>query len=162
MITQQDIVIALSWSGETTELGDLISFAKRQVVRAGFLDERQRQQDVGGLAERAVGVRGHADHPSEASHGDLGMITQQDIVIALSWSGETTELGDLISRRGERRGDLAADMAALADARHDHPARDVVDRRDGGAEPGSPRRSPRRARRPRSSIRARPATATSA
>ncbi len=36
-------------------------------------------------------------HPSEASHGDLGMITQQDIVIALSWSGETTELGDLIS-----------------------------------------------------------------
>ncbi|GJD50624.1 Arabinose 5-phosphate isomerase KdsD [Methylobacterium crusticola] len=36
-------------------------------------------------------------HPSEASHGDLGMITQQDIVIALSWSGETAELGDLIS-----------------------------------------------------------------
>ncbi|SEO83058.1 SIS domain-containing protein [Methylobacterium sp. ap11] len=36
-------------------------------------------------------------YPSEASHGDLGMITQQDIVIALSWSGETTELGDLIS-----------------------------------------------------------------
>ncbi|MCV5824754.1 SIS domain-containing protein, partial [Escherichia coli] len=36
-------------------------------------------------------------HPSEASHGDLGMITSQDIVIALSWSGETTELGDLIS-----------------------------------------------------------------
>ncbi|MEH3147052.1 MAG: KpsF/GutQ family sugar-phosphate isomerase [Methylobacterium frigidaeris] len=36
-------------------------------------------------------------HPTEASHGDLGMITSQDVVIALSWSGETTELGDLIS-----------------------------------------------------------------
>lgn len=36
-------------------------------------------------------------HPSEASHGDLGMITQQDAVIALSWSGETTELADIIS-----------------------------------------------------------------
>ncbi|MBY0298294.1 MAG: KpsF/GutQ family sugar-phosphate isomerase [Methylobacterium sp.] len=36
-------------------------------------------------------------HPTEASHGDLGMITSQDIVIALSWSGETTELGDIIS-----------------------------------------------------------------
>ncbi|ACA16460.1 KpsF/GutQ family protein [Methylobacterium sp. 4-46] len=36
-------------------------------------------------------------HPSEASHGDLGMITAQDIVIALSWSGETAELGDIVS-----------------------------------------------------------------
>lgn len=36
-------------------------------------------------------------HPTEASHGDLGMITPQDVVIALSWSGETTELGDIVS-----------------------------------------------------------------
>ncbi len=31
-------------------------------------------------------------HPAEASHGDLGMLTPQDIVLALSHSGETTEL----------------------------------------------------------------------
>jgi arabinose-5-phosphate isomerase len=31
-------------------------------------------------------------HPGEASHGDLGMITQQDIVLALSNSGETEEI----------------------------------------------------------------------
>ncbi|MBL4538037.1 MAG: KpsF/GutQ family sugar-phosphate isomerase [Oceanicaulis sp.] len=36
-------------------------------------------------------------HPSEASHGDLGMITQQDLVLALSKSGETHELGDLLA-----------------------------------------------------------------
>ncbi|MDQ0468260.1 KpsF/GutQ family sugar-phosphate isomerase [Labrys wisconsinensis] len=35
-------------------------------------------------------------HPGEASHGDLGMITPDDVVMALSWSGETRELGDLI------------------------------------------------------------------
>ena len=35
-------------------------------------------------------------HPAEASHGDLGMITPQDAVLALSNSGETTELRDLI------------------------------------------------------------------
>ena len=35
-------------------------------------------------------------HPAEASHGDLGMITAQDAVLALSNSGETTELRDLI------------------------------------------------------------------
>ncbi len=40
-------------------------------------------------------------HPSEASHGDLGMITKADVIMALSWSGETVELKDLIdySRR---------------------------------------------------------------
>ncbi len=36
-------------------------------------------------------------HPSEASHGDLGMITSQDILIILSFSGGTAELTDMIS-----------------------------------------------------------------
>jgi arabinose-5-phosphate isomerase len=35
-------------------------------------------------------------HPAEANHGDLGMITEDDAVIALSWSGETAELKGLI------------------------------------------------------------------
>jgi arabinose-5-phosphate isomerase len=35
-------------------------------------------------------------HPGEASHGDLGMITKDDVVLALSWSGETAELKSLI------------------------------------------------------------------
>ena len=35
-------------------------------------------------------------HPSEASHGDLGMITKNDVVILLSNSGETKELKDII------------------------------------------------------------------
>jgi arabinose-5-phosphate isomerase len=40
-------------------------------------------------------------HPGEASHGDLGVITGDDLIMALSWSGETSELRDLIdySRR---------------------------------------------------------------
>lgn len=36
-------------------------------------------------------------HPSEASHGDLGMIKPDDLVILLSNSGETTELKDIIN-----------------------------------------------------------------
>ncbi|MGB6319357.1 MAG: KpsF/GutQ family sugar-phosphate isomerase, partial [Litorimonas sp.] len=35
-------------------------------------------------------------HPAEASHGDLGMIGRDDLVIALSNSGETRELADLV------------------------------------------------------------------
>jgi arabinose-5-phosphate isomerase len=40
-------------------------------------------------------------HPAEASHGDLGMILPDDVIVALSWSGETVELKNLIdySRR---------------------------------------------------------------
>jgi len=34
-------------------------------------------------------------HPSEASHGDLGMIANGDVVLALSWSGETAELKNI-------------------------------------------------------------------
>ncbi|NNU14703.1 KpsF/GutQ family sugar-phosphate isomerase [Parvularcula sp. ZS-1/3] len=35
-------------------------------------------------------------HPGEASHGDLGMISEHDLVIAISNSGETSELSDLL------------------------------------------------------------------
>jgi arabinose-5-phosphate isomerase len=35
-------------------------------------------------------------HPAEASHGDLGMVTSGDVVLAFSWSGETPELRDVI------------------------------------------------------------------
>lgn len=43
-------------------------------------------------------------HPAEASHGDLGMIVPGDAVLALSNSGETAELADLIAHA--RRFDL--------------------------------------------------------
>lgn len=36
-------------------------------------------------------------HPGEASHGDLGMVQKDDVVIALSNSGETSELSDIIA-----------------------------------------------------------------
>ncbi len=36
-------------------------------------------------------------HPAEASHGDLGMVTEADVVVAFSNSGNTIELGDIIA-----------------------------------------------------------------
>ena len=49
----------------------------------------------------STGTPAYFVHPGEASHGDLGMITRDDVIMALSWSGETVELKDLIdySRR---------------------------------------------------------------
>src|SRR5215470_5895774 len=36
-------------------------------------------------------------HASEASHGDLGMITPQDVIVAISWSGESVELRNIVT-----------------------------------------------------------------
>jgi len=44
----------------------------------------------------STGTPAHFVHPGEASHGDLGVITGQDAVLALSNSGETAELTDII------------------------------------------------------------------
>jgi arabinose-5-phosphate isomerase len=65
-------------------------------------------------------------HPGEASHGDLGMITQKDVVLALSNSGETDELLTilpLIKRQGiplvAMSGNAASSLARLADVHLD-------------------------------------------
>lgn len=44
---------------------------------------------------RSTGTAALYLHPSEASHGDLGIITREDIVLAITWSGETLELNDI-------------------------------------------------------------------
>jgi arabinose-5-phosphate isomerase len=62
-------------------------------------------------------------HPGEASHGDLGMITHSDVVLALSNSGESNEIVSivpLIKRRGAKliamTGNPGSTMAREADA----------------------------------------------
>ncbi|MFM1895366.1 MAG: hypothetical protein RLZZ385_440 [Pseudomonadota bacterium] len=62
-------------------------------------------------------------HPGEASHGDLGMITDKDVVIALSNSGTTIELLTLLpvlKRKGVPliciTGDVRSELAKQADA----------------------------------------------
>ncbi|NIY94999.1 KpsF/GutQ family sugar-phosphate isomerase [Salipiger sp. HF18] len=45
----------------------------------------------------STGAPAQVVHPGEASHGDLGMITPDDVVIMISNSGETRELADMIA-----------------------------------------------------------------
>jgi arabinose-5-phosphate isomerase len=61
-------------------------------------------------------------HPAEASHGDLGMITADDVIMALSWSGETVELKNLIDYSKRHRigliavtADVGSTLAKAAD-----------------------------------------------
>ena len=65
-------------------------------------------------------------HPAEASHGDLGMVTADDVVLALSYSGNTDELlaiVPLVKRRGAgliaMTGAADSRLAALADVHLD-------------------------------------------
>jgi len=62
-------------------------------------------------------------HPAEASHGDLGMITRDDVLIALSNSGQSAELlviVPIVKREGAKlvaiTGDPSSPLAAEADA----------------------------------------------
>jgi arabinose-5-phosphate isomerase len=49
----------------------------------------------------STGTPAHFVHPAEASHGDLGMVTAADVIVAMSWSGESAELRSMVehSRR---------------------------------------------------------------
>jgi arabinose-5-phosphate isomerase len=56
----------------------------------------------------STGTPAHFVHPAEASHGDLGMIQPEDAVLALSWSGETAELRDIVAHARRFRVTLIA------------------------------------------------------
>jgi len=74
----------------------------------------------------STGTPAYFVHPAEASHGDLGMITRDDVLIALSYSGENEELltiVPLIKRQGARliaiTGNAASSLAREADVHLD-------------------------------------------
>ncbi len=56
----------------------------------------------------STGTPAYFVHPAEAGHGDLGMITADDVVLAASWSGESTELAAIIAYAGRFRVPLIA------------------------------------------------------
>lgn len=56
----------------------------------------------------STGTAAYFVHPGEASHGDLGMIQPGDVVLALSWSGETAELSDIVAHAKRFRVPLVA------------------------------------------------------
>jgi arabinose-5-phosphate isomerase len=45
----------------------------------------------------STGTPAYFVHPAEASHGDMGAVTRADVLLLLSWGGETAELSDLLT-----------------------------------------------------------------
>lgn len=65
-------------------------------------------------------------HPAEASHGDLGMVTSEDVVIAISNSGETDELRELLPYL-KRFGIRIISMTGNTDSTLSHAADVTID-----------------------------------
>jgi arabinose-5-phosphate isomerase len=75
---------------------DLLSGVKGRVVVSGMGKSGHIAHKIAATLA-STGTPAFFVHPGEASHGDLGMITKDDAVIAISNSGETHELSDLIA-----------------------------------------------------------------
>jgi len=74
---------------------ELIAAANGRVIVTGMGKSGHVARKIAATLA-STGTPAHYVHPAEASHGDLGMIQPEDVILALSWSGETTELADLI------------------------------------------------------------------
>ena len=85
-----------SLNGSFVEAVSLMSKAEGRVVVTGMGKSGHVGRKIAATLA-STGCPAFFVHPGEASHGDLGMITQGDVILALSNSGETVELLDIIT-----------------------------------------------------------------
>src|SRR5579864_2494971 len=75
---------------------DLIREAKGRVIVTGLGKSGHVARKIAATLA-STGTPAFFVHAAEASHGDLGMITADDVIVALSWSGEQPEMRNLIT-----------------------------------------------------------------
>lgn len=81
------------------EAARLLAGARGRVIVSGMGKSGHIARKIAATLA-STGTPAYFVHPAEASHGDLGMITEQDCVLAISRSGETRELSDLLYHCG--------------------------------------------------------------
>lgn len=77
----------------------LLANAKGRVIVSGMGKSGHIARKIAATLA-STGTPAQFVHPAEASHGDLGMIVEAECVLAISRSGETTELSDLLYHCG--------------------------------------------------------------
>src|ERR1700742_2555110 len=75
---------------------ELIRVAKGRVIVTGLGKSGHVARKLAATFA-STGTPAFFVHSAEASHGDLGMITADDVIVALSWSGEQPEMKNLIT-----------------------------------------------------------------
>ena len=89
-------VLADGLSESFAEAVSLLLGAKGRVIVSGMGKSGHVARKIAATFA-STGTPAHFVHPAEASHGDLGMLTTEDVVLVLSNSGETPELADLVA-----------------------------------------------------------------
>lgn len=83
--------------GDTiADAAQLILNAKGRIIISGIGKSGHIARKIAATLA-STGTPAHFVHPAEASHGDLGMVTRGDVVLAISNSGEAPELANLIA-----------------------------------------------------------------
>ena len=90
------VVLAEKLDQRFSQVVELILNCQGKVVLSGLGKSGQIARKIASTFA-STGTPAIYLHPSEASHGDLGMIEKRDIVIAISRSGESPELADILS-----------------------------------------------------------------
>jgi arabinose-5-phosphate isomerase len=93
---------------------DLIRTAQGRVIVTGMGKSGHVARKIASTFA-STGTPAFFVHPSEASHGDLGMIANNDVILALSWSGETAELKN-ITDYSRRYGIKLIAMTAISES----------------------------------------------
>jgi arabinose-5-phosphate isomerase len=75
---------------------DLIRQAKGRVIVTGLGKSGHIARKIAATLA-STGTPAFFVHTAEAAHGDLGMITADDVILALSWSGEQPEMKNLVN-----------------------------------------------------------------
>ncbi len=88
--------LAAALDGAFVSAIDVMLAAKGRVIVSGMGKSGHVARKIAATLS-STGTPAYFVHPAEASHGDLGVIARQDVLLMLSWGGETAELGDLIS-----------------------------------------------------------------
>jgi len=88
--------LAASLGQEFITAIDIVAAAEGKVVISGMGKSGHIANKIAATLA-STGTPSHAIHPGEASHGDMGMIGQNDVVMLMSNSGETSELNDLMA-----------------------------------------------------------------
>ncbi len=79
-----------------TKALDLIENAKGRIILTGMGKSGHIAKKIA-ASLASTGTPSFFMHPAEASHGDLGMVTDDDVIIAISNSGESKELIDILN-----------------------------------------------------------------
>ena len=88
--------LAATLDGDFSRAVGLMLAAKGRVIVSGMGKSGHVARKIAATLS-STGTPAYFVHPAEASHGDMGAITDQDVLLLLSKGGETAELSDLVT-----------------------------------------------------------------